>query len=97
MEPTQENFEWTLKQVSRMAVLPGYPSGEHKDIAITEYVKFLVWLAREREAIEWTIDTAVRQEERCPPPVFLREILERRYWPSDRELLPGMPGYVAKE
>lgn len=95
MEATKENLEWVSRQVWRMAALPGFPQGQYQDIAIAEYVKFLLKIAREREAIEWTIDTAVAGEERCPPPVYLREILERRYWPADRELLPGMPGYVS--
>lgn len=93
MESSPENIIWANQQIWRMAVLPGFPSGEHRDIAITEYMKFMLHIARDREAFEWTITTAVSGEDRCPPPVYLREILERKFWPADRDLLPGMPGY----
>ena len=92
MEVNIENIVWATEQVQRMESLPGYPKTE---AGLAEYAKVLLRMAEDKKCGEHVITVAVLEEERFPPPVFLREILERLgYWPADRPLLPGMPGYV---
>lgn len=81
-----------LRQVSRLSALPGF--GQIRPEGIDALVGFMLGICESEECATRVVDTALAEEEKMPPPVFLKEILERLgYWPANRPPLPGMPGY----
>ncbi len=92
MENNKENYAWASALVSQMSVLPGF--NQIKPEGLEAYVDFCLRIFPGKKEGAWAINTALEEEEKFPPPVFLREILERRWRSADKPPLPGMPGYV---
>ncbi len=85
MENNKENFSWAAALIAQLSALPGFPINPVGVKALVE--RFLAMLPH-REAGEWTIQTALDEQERYPPPAILREICERR-WLIDMEKAAG--------
>jgi len=93
VEINKHNYEWMADQVALMSVLPGY--GQIKPQGIDALVNFMLGICESEECATRVIAKAIAEEEKMPPPVFLKEILERLgYWPANRPPIPGMKGYV---
>lgn len=93
MENNKEQYTWMAGQISQLSVLPGF--SQIKPEGLDALVKFMLRICPDQENAERVIMTALAEEEKMPPPVFLREILERKTRSADKPPLPGMPGYIA--
>jgi len=91
MDNNKANYAWMAGLLSQLSVLPGF--GQIKPEGLDALIKFMLKICPDQENALRVVDTALAEEEKMPPPVFLREILERKTRSADKPPLPGMPGY----
>ena len=71
MENNKDNFAYMYDQVSRMSALPGF--GQIKPQGIDALVEFMLGICESQECAKRVVDVALAEEEKMPPPVFLRK------------------------